>query len=108
MKYVKLALGALVVGLLVALVPELLGPGPRADFGVGEKLRTGAILLPLGLVFVGGLLTALTPCVYPLIPITVSVFGARQSEGRGKSIALTSVYILGIAVMFTSLGVAPR
>jgi thiol:disulfide interchange protein DsbD len=105
-KYVKLALGALFVGLLVALLPELLGPGPRADFGVGEKLKTGAILLPLGLVFVGGLLTALTPCVYPLIPITVSVFGAKKSEGRGRSIALTSVYILGIAVMFTSLGIA--
>ncbi|MGC4122353.1 MAG: cytochrome c biogenesis protein CcdA [Myxococcales bacterium] len=105
MKFAKLALGAVIVGLLVALVPELFGPGPRADFGVGEKLKTGAILLPLGLIFLGGLLTALTPCVYPLIPITVSVFGAKQSEGRGKSLALTSVYVLGIAVMFTSLGV---
>lgn len=109
MKYAKLALGALIVGLLVALgplVPDLFGHGPRADFGVGEKLKTGAFLVPLVLVFLGGLLTSLTPCVYPLIPITVSVFGAKKSEGRGRSIALTTVYILGISVMFTSLGIA--
>ena len=106
MKYLKLIVGALSVAALVALLPELFGPGPRADFGVGERLKTGAILLPLGLVFVGGLLTALTPCVYPLIPITVSVFGAKQSQGRGRSIALTTVYILGISLMFTSLGIA--
>jgi thiol:disulfide interchange protein DsbD len=105
-KHLKLLFGALVVGVLVAVVPELIGPGPRADFGVGAKLATGALLVPLGLIFLGGLLTALTPCVYPLIPITISVFGAKQAESRGRAIALTSVYILGIAVMFTSLGVA--
>jgi thiol:disulfide interchange protein DsbD len=91
---------------LVAFLPELLGPGPRIDFGVGQKLQAGALLIPLGLIFLGGLLTALTPCVYPLIPITVAVFGAKKSEGRGRSIGLTLVYILGIATMFTSLGVA--
>jgi len=106
LKWLKLVLGALVVGALVALLPEMLGPGPRADFGVGQKLQGGAIFLPLGLIFVGGLLTALTPCVYPLIPITIAVFGARQSQSRARSVALTLVYILGIALMFTSLGIA--
>ncbi|MBI5545147.1 MAG: thioredoxin family protein [Deltaproteobacteria bacterium] len=105
-KQAKLVIGALVVGALVAVIPELFGPGPRADFGVGQKLATGAILLPLGLIFLGGLLTALTPCVYPLIPITISVFGAKQAQSRGRAIALTLVYILGIALMFTTLGIA--
>ena len=106
MKLAKLLGGALVAGVLVAVLPEILGPGPIADFGVGDKLATGALLVPLGLIFLGGVLTALTPCVYPLIPITISVFGARQASSRGKAIALTSCYCLGIATMFTSMGIA--
>jgi thioredoxin:protein disulfide reductase len=102
---VKLLFGALLVGGLVLALPELVGAGPRVDFAVGQRLAGGALLVPLGLIFAGGLLTALTPCVYPLIPITLSVFGAKQAS-RARAIGLTLVYILGIAVMFTSLGVA--
>ncbi len=57
-------------------------------------------------VFVGGFLTSLTPCVYPLISVTVSIFGARdQSITRGRSLLLASCYVGGIAVTYTSLGV---
>jgi thiol:disulfide interchange protein DsbD len=57
-------------------------------------------------VFVGGFLTSLTPCVYPLISITVSLFGARdQQVTRGRAILLASSYVAGIAVTYTSLGV---
>src|SRR5215470_13916892 len=56
-------------------------------------------------VFVGGLLTALTPCVYPLIPITVSIFGARQAKRRVQAAALSTMYVLGIAATYTVLGV---
>src|SRR5438045_6351301 len=58
-----------------------------------------------GAVFVFGLLTALTPCVYPLIPITVSIFGARQAKRRLEAAALSTLYVLGIAVTYTVLGV---
>jgi len=54
--------------------------------------------------FVGGLLVSLTPCVYPMIAITVSVFGARTAKSRAHAAALSSVFVLGIAVMFTALG----
>jgi thiol:disulfide interchange protein DsbD len=54
--------------------------------------------------FAGGLLVSLTPCVYPMIAITVSVFGARKAKSRGQAAALSSVFVLGIAVMFTALG----
>jgi thioredoxin:protein disulfide reductase len=50
-----------------------------------------------------GLLTALTPCVYPMIPITISVFGGRGAS-RGKAFALATLYVAGIAVMFGTLG----
>jgi thiol:disulfide interchange protein DsbD len=55
-------------------------------------------------VFLGGLLTALTPCVFPLIPITVSIFGARRSKTKKESALLSGLYVLGIAIMYTVLG----
>jgi thiol:disulfide interchange protein DsbD len=106
LKWARLVGGALFVAALVALLPEVLGPGPTADFAVGQQLAAGALAVPLALIFVGGVLTAMTPCVYPLIPITVSVFGARKASSRAKSFALTGVYVLGIATMFTALGIA--
>jgi len=57
-------------------------------------------------VFVGGFLTSLTPCVYPLIPITVGLFGARGGDTtRGKAMLLASAYVFGIGVMYASLGI---
>ena len=57
-------------------------------------------------VFVGGILTSFTPCVYPLIPITVSVFGAGESVGRLRSFLLSITYVLGIALTYSILGIA--
>ena len=57
-------------------------------------------------VFVGGFLTSLTPCVYPLIPITVSLFGARGDDvPRSRAMTLAACYVGGIGVMYASLGV---
>ena len=55
-------------------------------------------------VFVGGILTSFTPCVYPLIPITVSIFGAGESVSRLRSFFLSVTYVLGIALMYSILG----
>ncbi|MET0593515.1 MAG: cytochrome c biogenesis protein CcdA, partial [Polyangiaceae bacterium] len=55
--------------------------------------------------FIGGLLVCLTPCVYPMIAITVSVFGARQSKSRLHAMGLSTAFVLGISAMFTPLGV---
>ncbi|HEY3667492.1 MAG TPA: cytochrome c biogenesis protein CcdA, partial [Polyangiaceae bacterium] len=54
--------------------------------------------------FLGGLLVCLTPCVYPMVAITVSVFGARSDTSRGRAMALSTAFVLGIAAMFTPLG----
>ena len=51
-----------------------------------------------------GLLTALTPCVYPMIPITISIFGAKTGVSRARALALATSYVAGIALMFGSLG----
>lgn len=56
--------------------------------------------------FVLGIGLNLTPCVYPMLTITLSLFRSSEDEGRGKVFGKACIYVLGIAVMFTSLGVA--
>lgn len=72
--------------------------------GIGERLSEGGLLATLATVFLAGFLASLTPCVYPLIPITISVFGARGATSRRRSFALSLTYVLGIAVTYTALG----
>lgn len=55
--------------------------------------------------FAGGLLLNLTPCVFPMVGITVSIFGARQKEALAKSVTSAILYVLGICVTYTLLGV---
>ena len=74
--------------------------------GIAGALSGGKLWLAFLLVFAGGIVTSLTPCVYPLIPITVSIFGANESTGVLKSFLLSVVYVFGIVVTYSILGVA--
>ena len=74
--------------------------------GIAGALSGGNLWLAFLLVFVGGIVTSLTPCVYPLIPITVSIFGANESTGILRSFLLSVVYVFGIVVTYSILGVA--
>ena len=56
-------------------------------------------------IFAGGIALNLTPCVYPLIPITVSYFGGRSGEGHGRLLVHGACYIGGLAVTNSVLGV---
>ncbi len=68
-------------------------------------LESNGLILSLFFVFIGGLALNLTPCVYPLIPITIGYFGG-QSEGRtGKLFILGILYVLGIALTYSVVGV---
>jgi thiol:disulfide interchange protein DsbD len=52
-----------------------------------------------------GVLTSLTPCVYPMIPITVAVFGSKdEGTSRKKSFVLAACYVGGMGVLFAGLG----
>ncbi len=54
-----------------------------------------------------GFLTSLTPCVYPMIPITLSIFGARGKDvSKGRAVALATVYVFGMGITYAALGVA--
>lgn len=56
------------------------------------------------IIFVIGLGLNLTPCVYPLIPITISYFGAQVSNSPGKKLAMAVVYVLGMSITYSVLG----
>lgn len=60
-------------------------------------------LLTLLAVFATGLLTSLTPCVYPMLPITVSVVG-NQARSRRHATGLALAYVCGLAITYAGLG----
>lgn len=80
-------------------------PGERQ--GIGIVFSAGLLLTLLG-VFLGGIALNLTPCVYPLIPITASYFGGRSDAGerQGHLLVHGFLYILGLAVMNSAVGVS--
>lgn len=51
-----------------------------------------------------GLALNLTPCVYPVIPITVSYFGGQSGQNKGSAFLSALVYVIGIAIVFAILG----
>lgn len=70
----------------------------------GQKTTDDSIWSFLWLAVTLGALSLLTPCVFPMIPITVSYFTNHSSGNRAKAIKLASVYSIGIIGTFTILG----
>ena len=62
----------------------------------------GALLL---LCFLAGVGVSFTPCVLPIVPITMGIIGARSAGSRIQAISLAATYVLGQAVVYTSLAV---
>jgi thiol:disulfide interchange protein DsbD len=65
--------------------------------------RSG-LLWSLLVVFLFGMGASFTPCVYPMIPITMAIVGAKGS-GKARGFALSLALVLGMAVTYTTLGV---
>lgn len=55
-------------------------------------------------VYIGGVLASFTPCVYPVIPITVAYIGSQSSGSKMKGFLLSIVYVLGTSITYTVLG----
>jgi thiol:disulfide interchange protein DsbD len=77
------------------MAPDAQKPGPLVGW---------AMIWTLLGVFAGGIALNLTPCIYPLIPITVSYFGGRSGKGRGKLIGHGLLYIAGLSLTNSVLG----
>ncbi|MGR3219713.1 MAG: protein-disulfide reductase DsbD family protein [Candidatus Anammoxibacter sp.] len=55
--------------------------------------------------FLAGIGLSFTPCIYPMIPITVAIIGGQESQKPIKGFYLSLIYVLGIAVVYSALGV---
>lgn len=78
---------------------------PTLDKSEFEKALNKGIVPALIFVFLVGFATSLTPCIYPMIPITLAVVGARsKGQSKLKSFSLSITYVLGIALTYALLG----
>ncbi len=61
-------------------------------------------LLQMILILILGLLMSLTPCIYPMIPITIGIIQSNKSSSLRRSFILACAYALGIALTFATMG----
>ena len=86
------------------------------DFTSLRDILSGNPALAIPLVFAGGVLTSLTPCIYPMIPITAAIVGGAETAGqsgspspssrvaRWRPLWLTLTYVVGLAFVYSLLG----
>ena len=82
------------------------------DFTSLRDTLSGNPALAIPLVFAGGVLTSLTPCIYPMIPITAAIVGGSEanvagsgtSRTRWRPLGLTLTYVFGLALVYSALG----
>lgn len=73
-----------------------------------SALEAGTIISSIGalvLAYLGGILSSFTPCVYPMIPITVGFIGSAAERSVKTGWILSSFYVLGMAVVYAVLGI---
>lgn len=73
-------------------------------FGAAGDTSNRSLLYIFGAGFIGGLIALMTPCVWPMIPMTVSFFLKRNKKNRSKAIKDAIIYGLSIIVIYVLLG----
>ncbi|MFA5012204.1 MAG: protein-disulfide reductase DsbD [Ignavibacteria bacterium] len=74
------------------------------EMKVSNFIEERGLLLGILIIFIWGLALNLTPCIYPLIPITISYFGAQSSGNKLQSILMGVFYAVGMAVTYSLMG----
>ncbi|HET9424765.1 MAG TPA: cytochrome c biogenesis protein CcdA [Gemmatimonadaceae bacterium] len=70
----------------------------------GPLPGNGSLALFLWIAATMGALSLLTPCVFPMVPITISYFSRGDARGRGRALRDAGVYAIGIVAAFTAIG----
>lgn len=91
---------------LAAEPVQLAGSGLGIGVDFAGWIRDHGLLPTLLLVLLLGLGLNLTPCVYPLISVTLAYFGSQAKQDRGAVARLAAAYVLGITLTFSLVGVA--
>ena len=77
------------------------------DFsGIADRLSQSPVTA-IPVLFAAGVLTSLTPCIYPMIPITAAIVGGSSTGApprRGRTVLLTFSYVIGLALVYSLLG----
>ena len=76
----------------------------RSEGGAESNIATRSLLYVLLMGFIGGLLAVLMPCIWPIIPMTVSFFLKRSKDDKGQAVRDALTYGLSIIVIYLSLG----
>ncbi|MDP2313746.1 MAG: protein-disulfide reductase DsbD family protein [Pseudomonadota bacterium] len=85
-----------------ASVAAVGGGGAAGGFAAAKAQGVGALVL---LCFLAGIGVSFTPCVLPMVPITMGLIGAKGAGSRAQAILLSATYVLGLAAVYTALGV---
>ncbi|MEC8259449.1 MAG: cytochrome c biogenesis protein CcdA, partial [SAR324 cluster bacterium] len=102
---VKFSLSASVTSGSIRLEYSVPNFSVNPDMGEVTKAEEATSLLGfLGLAVLAGFFALLTPCVLPMIPVTVSFFTAQVQQSRGASLRLVATFALGLVGTYTILG----
>ena len=71
--------------------------------GLDNYLRD-SLMLACAAAYLGGLLVSFTPCIYPVVPITIAYVGARSAGSKWRSFVFSLVYVLGMSCTYAALG----
>jgi thiol:disulfide interchange protein DsbD len=89
---------------LAAFLVPAIAFADGSDTGAFQRALAKGPFVAMGATYVAGVAASLTPCVYPMIAITVAIFGASQAKSRWQAAALSGVFVLGIVALFAPLG----
>ena len=113
---VQVELANLGLGVSKAQEEETIPPVSKTEkkaeaTGIQKTIESRGIFVSLIIIFLAGVGLSFTPCVYPMIPITVAVIGGQasgdQTAARSplKALFLSLIYVLGISIVYSALGV---
>lgn len=77
---------------------------PENKNQIAAYIEENGMFVALLIIFVLGIGLNLTPCVYPLIPLTISYFGAQVSNSKGGKLLMALAYVMGMSVTYSVLG----
>ena len=92
-------------------IPTISKPEKKAEVtGIQKTIESRGIFVSLIIIFLAGVGLSFTPCVYPMIPITVAVIGGQASGDQPttrsplKAFFLSLIYVLGISIVYSAMG----
>lgn len=84
---------------------DIFGTTTGSGDDLQHRLARAPLAFKLLLLYGLGLLLAFTPCVYPMVPVTVGYFSTQGQSGNKKVALLAGAYVLGLALTYSLLGV---